>query len=48
MACACDINCVNATSCESKIACKSDLCRAGRGCTSTSVPATVCNSCVVF
>jgi hypothetical protein len=47
-ACACDINCVNTTSCGSKIACKSDLCTDGRGCTSTSIPATTCNMCLVF
>jgi hypothetical protein len=47
-ACACDINCVSGTSCSSKIACTSDLCRAGRGCTSTSVPPTLCNACLAF
>ena len=47
-ACACDINCVNDSSCDSKITCKAELCRRDRGCTSMSIPATVCNACLAF
>jgi len=47
-ACACDIDCVSGTSCASKITCRSDLCRAGRGCTAISTPSTLCNACPVF
>lgn len=47
-ACACDINCASGTSCNSRPLCKADDCRLGRGCTSKSIPAPLCNDCLVF
>jgi hypothetical protein len=46
-ACACDITCVTTAACNG-LTCKSEDCALQRGCTSLSLPTTVCNSCLSF